>query len=145
MLRTLRNGAPGAEDVPTLMAITIGAEVRSELTKRRSSTAWRFPGDAYKEKEKEVNTCLYQHCASRTSLSSLNFDPFFPVPPPSGTQISTLICLAVKASLKNALATFTLMVTLGNPAFPAPPKCLMTEFVRNTCVATYCASGPCNE
>jgi hypothetical protein len=35
------------EDDDILTARTIGADVTSELTKRRSSTAWRFPGDAF--------------------------------------------------------------------------------------------------
>jgi hypothetical protein len=39
--------SPGVSDeVVILMAITIGAERRSEFTKRRSSTACKFPGDA---------------------------------------------------------------------------------------------------
>jgi hypothetical protein len=40
--------SPGpTDDEVTLIAITIGAESRSELTKRKSSTACRFPGDAF--------------------------------------------------------------------------------------------------
>lgn len=39
--------APGTEVVvASLMAITIGAEDSSAFTNNRSSTAWRFPGDA---------------------------------------------------------------------------------------------------
>jgi hypothetical protein len=36
-----------AAELATLMAMTIGAESKSELTKR-SSTACRFPGEAYR-------------------------------------------------------------------------------------------------
>jgi hypothetical protein len=35
------------EDDDILTAKTIGADVTSELTKSKSSTAWRFPGDAF--------------------------------------------------------------------------------------------------
>lgn len=34
--------------VANLIAIIMGAEMKSELAKRRSSTACKFPGDAYK-------------------------------------------------------------------------------------------------
>ena len=43
--------APGTEVVvASLMAITIGADDNSVFTNNRSSTAWRFPGDAYDER-----------------------------------------------------------------------------------------------
>ena len=42
--------APGTEVVvASLMAITMGAEDNSVFTNNRSSTACRFPGDAYDE------------------------------------------------------------------------------------------------
>ena len=59
--------APGTEVVvASLMAITIGAEDSSVFTNSRSSTAWRFPGDAYDEiveqykqdREHRSATCL---------------------------------------------------------------------------------------
>ena len=42
--------SPGDTDEVTLIAITIGADRRSELTKSRSSTACKFPGEAFTKK-----------------------------------------------------------------------------------------------
>ena len=43
--------APGTEVVvASLIAITIGADDNSVFTNNRSSTAWRFPGDACDER-----------------------------------------------------------------------------------------------
>ena len=137
--------SPAEMDVEAvLIAMTMGADKRSELTKRRSSTAWRFPGDAF-----FVRTVQGRRRMSgvevQTSFSNLNLEHFLPWPG-SGSHISTLNCFEVKASRKNVNATFSLKVTLGKPAaFPPVPRYLMTEFVRKTCVATYEASGPWTE
>ena len=46
--------APGTEVVvASLIAITIGADDNSVFTNNRSSTAWRFPGDAYDKRVEE--------------------------------------------------------------------------------------------
>lgn len=130
---------PRAGEVPILTAITMGAESKSELTKSRSSTAWRFPGEACPDSGQQL--LLQFGSWTLASLSKTNFVFFFPEPA-SGTQISTLSCFAVRASRKKAFATFVLRDTLGRPPFPALPRCLMTEFVWKTCVAMYCASAP---
>lgn len=67
--------ASAFEEDAILIAITTGAETRSTLTKRRSSTAWRFPGDAC---DSLYHVLKGMHLSSRTSLSSRNFVAFLP-------------------------------------------------------------------
>lgn len=64
-----------------------------------------------------------------TSLSKRNLVARFPCPA-SGTHISTLSCLLVRASRRNVFALFELRVTLGSPSRPPGPRYLITVFVR---------------
>ena len=109
-----------------LMAITIGAVRRSVEAKRRSSTAWRLPGEAC---GMDVRLDLKGKKVERTSLSKRNFAHFFPWPA-SGTHISTFSCLLVRASRRSIWATLILRLTEGRPVdLPPGPRYFMTEFV----------------
>lgn len=118
------------------IAITTGAERISELTNSKSSTAWRFPGEAWSW----LAYVRYALQTSLTSLSNLNIVPFFPCPL-SDSYISTRSCFDVKASLRSICATETFSVTLSSLRAPAP-RYLITDLVWKTCCATKTASGP---
>src|SRR5712671_5600401 len=112
--------------VASFTAIMTGGDSMSLLTKSRSSTAWRFPGDALERllvKSKRGGEPCH------TSLSNLKFETFFPWPA-SGIHISTFSCLLVNASLRKEVATVGLSVTLGRPAvLPPDPRYLRTDLV----------------
>lgn len=83
-----------------------------------------------------------------TCLSTFQELDLFPPP----FQISILICLLVKASLRKALAAATLRLTEGRPfllplapllELELPPQYLMMDRVLKTEVATRIASSPC--
>lgn len=72
-----------------------------------------------------------------TCVSNVQLFVLFPPP----FQISILICLAVRASRRNVLATEGFIVVDGKPLV-LPPRYLMTDDVLKTDVATKRASSP---